>query len=127
MPKRKRVRKFGARVRRSVGRYRSFRRSGGFGQGFNIKTMAAGAIGLLAAKKIVGPNSLVRISLGDYDGPAQNITAGIALHMLKLDNRDLITAGVKQGLATAADNIISGKGLGFGVGSTATIGGGGGV
>jgi len=79
--------------------------------GFNLKSGLAGALGLLAMKKVIGPNSLTGFSLGAYDPAIQKIAAGAVLGFARMDNKDLITAGAKEGIATLIDNFTSGKRL----------------
>jgi len=120
----KQRRYFGGTRRRASSSFRAVGRRGrsrSGGKMFNIKTMLAGGLGLLAAKKVIGTNSLMGISLGDYDAGAQMIAAGAGLHFLHLDNKDLITAGTKVLVATVLDNVSSGRGLSFGM--TSSIGG----
>jgi hypothetical protein len=103
---------------RRVGRtvIRRVRRGGK--QVWSWKSIIAGTIGLLAMKKVIGENSLLNISLGAYDPAVQKITAGFVLSQVGLDNSDLISAGAKEAVATLADNLISGKGLGGGATAT---------
>jgi len=72
-----------------------------------------GALGILAAKKVIGENSMVGIDVGSYNPAVQKIGAGFALKAVGMDNSDLISAGIKEGLATVIDNYTSGKGLGL--------------
>lgn len=114
------------RARRSVGRVaRRGRRRGGFLTGKGMLNNVVGALGILAAKKVVGENSMLRISVGTYNPAVQKIAAGFGLRAVGMDNSDLISAGLKEGLATVIDNYTSGRGLGLGrvVGGNAVNGG----
>lgn len=96
---------------------RSYRRSRGGSKLFNIKSMIAGGVGLIAVK-------MVRerfINLGNYNTAVDSIATGAVLKMLKLDNTDLITAGIKQLVAQGGKDLLSG-GL-FGV-TSASVGAG---
>ncbi|MBA7635864.1 hypothetical protein ES703_43468 [subsurface metagenome] len=75
-----------------------------------------GALGILAAKKVVGENSMVGLNLGAYNPAVQKIGAGFILQAIGRDNTDLVSAGVKEGIATVIDNYTSGRGLGLGLG-----------
>ena len=71
---------------------------------FNIKSMIAGGAGLIAVK-------MVRerfINLGNYNTAVDSIATGAILGMLKLDNKDLITAGIKQAVAQGGKDLLSG-------------------
>jgi len=105
-------------IRRYVRPVRSRIRRGGRGL-WSWKSVLAGAIGLLAMKKVIGENSMVGVSLGSYDPAVQKIATGFILSQVGLDSSDLISAGVKEGVATIADNLIAGKGIG-GFGKTTT-------
>jgi len=107
-------------IRRYVRPVRRRIRRGGRGL-WSWKSVLAGAIGLLAVKKVIGENSALNISLGSYDPAVQKIATGFILSQVGLDNSDLISAGVKEGVATIADNLIAGKGIG-GLGATTTTG-----
>lgn len=122
MARRRRTRTIRARVgiprralRQRLGatRRRATRR-GGFLTGKGMLNNVIGAIGILAAKKVVGENSMLRISVGSYNPAVQKIAAGFGLKAVGMDNSDLISAGLKEGLATVIDNYTSGRGLGLG-------------
>jgi len=92
--------------------------------GFNVKNILSGVIGLFLAKKAVGVNSLLGFSMGTYDPGIQKMVAGVGLGAVGMDNRDLLTAGVKESVATLIDNYMGGGGL-FGGGGNGLNGGGG--
>ncbi len=73
----------------------------------------AGAVGLVAAKKLIGQNSITKWSMGAYDPALQKIAVGAASQFLNLDNADMISVGVKELGATLLDEVTAGsKGLG---------------
>jgi hypothetical protein len=78
----------------------------GLGRDLGIKSAIAGTIGLILAKKAVGDNSLLGINLGQWNAPAQKIAVGVAAGMAKLNNQDLLSAGIKEALAVAADTYL---------------------
>ena len=102
-------RRFGGAVRRS-------RRRGGLLTRGGMLNNVVGALGILAAKKLVGENSMVGLNLGAYNPAVQKIGAGFILQAIGRDNADLMSAGVKEGIATVIDNYTSGRGLGLGLG-----------
>jgi hypothetical protein len=108
--------------RRSYRRYprRVYRRArtgmAGLRRDLGIKSAAAGTIGLILAKKVIGDNSWLGLNLGVWNEPAQKIATGVVAGMAKLDNVDLISAGVKEALATAVDTyLLSGTAFGTGL------------
>ena len=114
----KQRRYFGGSRRRAAPSFsrRRSRRSGGL-LGVNVKSMIAGGAGLIVVK-------MVRerfINLGNYNTAADSIVTGGILGMLKLDNKDLITAGVKQAVAQGGKDLLSGTLFG---GSTSSMNGG---
>jgi hypothetical protein len=95
-------RKTKIRYRTRFARFRSRSRRGS--RGMNIKAMVAGGIGLIGVK-------MVRerfINLGNYNTPADSIITGAVMKMLKLDNGDLISAGIKQGVAQVGRDLLAG-------------------
>jgi hypothetical protein len=68
-----------------------------------------GAAGLMAVK-VIRPHL---INLGNYNTPAESIATGAVLKMVGMDNSDLISAGIKQGIAQVGRDLLSG-GLNFG-------------
>lgn len=121
MSKRRKV----SKARSYAPRYARARRRGGklgFG-GFNIKNILSGVIGLFLAKKAVGTNSLLGFSMGLYDPGLQKIAAGAGLGAVGFDNHDLLTAGVKELVATAIDSYVGGGGL-LGGGNGSSLDGG---
>ena len=67
--------------------------------------MIAGGAGLIAVKMIRERF----INLGNYNTAADSIVTGTILSMLKLDNKDLITAGIKQAVAQGGKDLLSGS------------------
>jgi hypothetical protein len=107
-----------ARARRAVPRrarvaYRRGRRRGGPLTGKGMLNNVVGALGILAMKKVIGENSMVGVDVGSYNPPVQKIGAGMALRAIGMDNTDLVSAGLKEGIATVIDNYTSGRGLGI--------------
>ena len=119
MPRRRRfTRARRVATRRAVrpirGAYRRARRRGGLLTRGGMTNNVVGALGILAAKKVVGENSLVGLNLGAYNPAVQKIGAGFVLRTVGMSNEDLISAGIKEGFATVIDNYTSGRGLGLG-------------
>lgn len=102
-----------AAPRRARAAYRRSRKRGGLLTGKGMLNNVVGALALLGAKKVVGENSMVGVDVGSYNPAAQQIGAGFALKAVGMDNTDLISAGIKVGIATAIDNYTSGRGLGL--------------
>jgi hypothetical protein len=85
------------RARRRIG-------SIGFGK-LNVKNMLAGTIGLLLAQNFQPWG-------GDYKPIVDKIAAGAGLSLVGLDNTDLVTAGVKEGIAYTVTKYLQGGGIG---------------
>ena len=118
MPKRRgrftRARRAAPRRARAI--FRRGRRHGGALTGKGMLNNVVGALGILAAKKVIGENSMLGVDVGSYNPAVQKIGAGFALKAIGMDNSDLISAGLKEGLATVIDNYTSGRGLGLATG-----------
>ena len=101
-------------VRAKVRRARARARGLGI-KGLSVKDMIAGTVGLIVAQRYQPFG-------GQYKGAVDKVATGLVLNVAKLDNKDLITAGIKEGLATLANSYLSGGGLGLSLGSTTTTG-----
>ena len=94
---------------------KSYRRRGGLKGmigGTKLLKPIVGAITLVAMKKVIGPNSLLKLDLKEYSPGVQKIAAGFIDSAVGMDNKDLISAGAKEIGATIIDNFTSGRGLG---------------
>jgi len=117
-----------------VTRYRSVkskvkaraRKGGAFlgGMGLSPKSIAAGVGVLTLVKRLIGPNSMFGVSLGEYDPPLQKIATGVVCSALKADNKDMISVGIKEGVSVVLDRFIAGQNLlGLGAGGLGGNGG----
>ena len=102
MPRRRRLR-YARPRRRSYFRIPSRRRVRK-GIRFNWKNSLIGAAGLMAVK-MVRPHL---VNLGNYNTPVESIATGAVLKMVGMDNTDLISAGIKQGIAQVGRDLLSG-------------------
>jgi hypothetical protein len=100
-------------VRRRKSRRRSFTRNVRVARrrasrgllGMNLKHMAIGGVALMGVK-IARPHL---INLGNYNAAAESVIAGAAMSILKMDNKDLISAGIKQGVAQLGADLLAGR------------------
>jgi len=80
----------------------------GLGRGLSLKSVAAGSLGLMAMQRFQPFG-------GVYKPAIDKIALGILLPMVKLDNQDMLTVGIKEGLATLVNQYLGGfPGLGIG-------------
>ena len=102
------------RVRRSYPRFtRARRRARGIlgGMRLNWKSLAVGTAGLVVAQRFQPFG-------GAYKPAIDKIAVGAIASMAKMDNMDLVTAGIKEGVATLVNQALQG-GISFGsVGAT---------
>ena len=86
---------------------RAYRRArtglAGLGKGLSIKGLVTGVAGIALMKKY-NPYG------GEYKPAIDKIVPGVVLPMIKMDNHDLLTAGIKEALATAVDTYLLGGG-----------------
>jgi len=82
---------------------------GGLGKGLSLKGIATGTAGLVLTQRF-NPFG------GSYKPVIDKIGAGLALGMLKMDNADLISSGIKEGLAQVVNSYLGGS-------SGSTVGG----
>ena len=66
---------------------------GGIAGGLTLKNVAFGTAGLIVTERFQPYG-------GAYRGPLNKVLIGIAGPMMGMDNRDMLTVGVKEGLAT---------------------------
>jgi len=78
----------------------------GLGKGLSLKSIAAGSLGLMAMQRFQPFG-------GVYKPAVDKIVLGIILPMIKLDNQDMLTVGIKEGIATLANQYL-GAGAGIG-------------
>jgi len=81
----------------------------GLGKGLSLKSIAAGSLGLMAMQRFQPFG-------GIYKPAIDKIALGIVLPMVKLDNQDMLTVGIKEGLATLANQYLLGGFPGLGIG-----------
>ena len=77
---------------------------GGFGKGLTLKSIAVGAGGLVALQKFP-----VLGFAGAYKSAADKIAIGVIGPMLGADNHDMLTVGIKEGLATFVGGFLGGS------------------
>jgi len=86
---------------------RAYRRArtgfAGLGKGLSIKNLAVGAAALTIAK-------MFQPFGGNYKPAVDKIACGVILPAIKMDNNDLLTAGIKEGIATLVTGYLSGAG-----------------
>jgi hypothetical protein len=85
---------------------RARRRIGRIGLGkFTLKNALAGTVGLLLMQNFQPWG-------GDYKPIVDKVGAGAALSLVGLDNTDLVTAGIKEGIAYTVTKYLQGGGIG---------------
>jgi len=109
MPRKRRVRyitKYVPKIRRrTAGLLR------GVGRGLSLKALAAGSLGLMVMQRFQPFG-------GVYKPAVDKIALGIVLPMLKLDNADMLSVGIKEGIATLANQYLAGGLAGIGMSQT---------
>ncbi|MEM2169875.1 MAG: hypothetical protein QW186_08780 [Candidatus Bathyarchaeia archaeon] len=86
----------------------------GLGRYMSWKSIIAGVATLWVMKKLIGENSLTGFSVGNYDPAVQKIATGFVDQAVGMDNADMISVGIKEGVATLLDNLSAGVGFGRG-------------
>ena len=75
---------------------------GGLGAGLTLKSVAFGTAGLLVAERFQPFG-------GAYKPAIDKIAIGLVGPMVGMDNHDMLTVGVKEGLATFVDGFLGGS------------------
>ena len=122
MPRRRTVRKVTRRARRAVRSVRKSAKKSSIG-GRSIKNYVIGGLGLSVIRGIPAVQNLSRTVPAQYRSAAVITSSGLAMSYAGFGQKDLVSAGIKLGLANFAGNggignIFGGKRNGNGVVST---------
>lgn len=99
MAKRKTTRRSYPRARRTYSRAKGFMGKLGIGKGMTVKSLIAGSAALIVAQRYQPFG-------GPYKPAIDKVASGIVLNVAHLDNADLISAGIKEGVATLVNGYL---------------------